>query len=649
MMKPFTVEDLYEHRTLQGLCAAPEHDAVVFVHSRPDRKANTYRSTLRMLRTSSKAHSRRLTTPVFNASSPKLSPDGSQVAFLSSRGGDSQQVHLLRLDGGEARQASHSKRELQGIQGWSADARKLLLTVRAPHAEDEHDDPENTTDRPIVVKFLPWKQDGAGPLAGFRMQLMALDLDSGEETVLVEGDFDVAEGQWSPDGKHLAFTRYRSGTQRHRSDVWLARADGSEARQVSHDLASVAHLRWSPDGRRVAFSGACREGDSINNLYVFDIDGGEPQMYGGSDLQLESGVVWHGSDNRVAAVATREGLQEIVIVDLDRDTVEPLHLGLRHVTAVQSSGDRLAFIAASMRLPDEIYTVDWDGNDERRHSAFNRQWIMQRTRPRVTKRRFRVPDGDGEMGTVEAWLLRPQGEGPFPLLLDLHGGPHSATLIDFASHVYWYALLSHGWAILAPNAVGSSGYGAEYSRKLRGRWGELDLPQHLGIIDILQREGIADDRLAVTGKSYGGFLTAWAVGHTDRFKAAVVSAPVANIESHAGTSDTGFYVTPYAMAGEASKHRERYHRLSPVTYCRSITTPTLLLQGEDDQRCPLGQSEEFFENLVRCAKAPAEMVVYPGGSHSMAGTGKLAHRRDYHHRLVTWVRRWVENADSGGD
>lgn len=257
----------------------------------------------------------------------------------------------------------------------------------------------------------------------------------------------------------------------------------------------------------------------------------------------------------------------------------------------------------------------------------------------MTKRRFQVRDGDGHTGPVDAWLLRPQGEGPFPLLLDLHGGPHSAVLVDFSSHVYWYALLSQGWAILAPNAAGSSGYGAKFGRKLRGKWGELDLPQYLGIIDILQREGICDDRLAVTGKSYGGYLAAWAIGQTDRFKAAVVSAPVSNIESHAGTSDTGFYVTPYAMDGEASEERERYHRLSPVTHCLSIDTPTLLLQGEDDQRCPLGQSEEMFENLIRCSKASAEMVVYPGDTRWPAPASSAI--------ASTITRAWWDGSGAG--
>jgi dipeptidyl aminopeptidase/acylaminoacyl peptidase len=241
-------------------------------------------------------------------------------------------------------------------------------------------------------------------------------------------------------------------------------------------------------------------------------------------------------------------------------------------------------------------------------------------------------------------LLPPQGDGPFPLLLDFHGGPQSVAQIDFSSHVYWYELCSKGWAVLAPNAVGSSGYGQACAERLNGRYGELDLPQHLSIIDTLQSEGLADDRIACTGKSYGGFLTAWAIGRTSRFKAAVISAPITNHESHFGTSDTGFYVTPYGMGGEPADMQERYDRLAPIHHAHEVTTPTLLLQGDDDQRCPLGQTEEMFAALVRRSDAPCTMVVYPGGSHALASTGKPSHRVDYHRRIVRWLERWVAKA-----
>ena len=147
--------------------------------------------------------------------------------------------------------------------------------------------------------------------------------------------------------------------------------------------------------------------------------------------------------------------------------------------------------------------------------------------------------------------------------------------------------------------------------------------------------------MACTGKSYGGFLSAWAVGHCETFRAAVVCHPVADVEAHAGTSDSGYYVTPWMMGGELQAQRERYRHLSPTTYCHRVRTPTLLLQGEADGRCPIGQAEAMFAGLVRCSDAATELVVYPGASHALSKSGRPSHRRDYHQRLVDWVERFA--------
>ena len=238
----------------------------------------------------------------------------------------------------------------------------------------------------------------------------------------------------------------------------------------------------------------------------------------------------------------------------------------------------------------------------------------------------------------------PGSGGPYPLLVDMHGGPHSIVLTDYAAHTYWYLLLSKGWAIVAPNAVGSGSYGRAFARRLRGRWGELDLPQYQAVVAQLQEERIADARLACAGKSYGGFLGAWAIGHCDLFRAAVVAAPVANILSHMGTSDTGYYVTPFAIGCGPEDDPERYRRLSPVNYCHDVHAATLLLQGEDDGRCPRGQSEELFANLVRCSDAVTQLVVYPQSSHAEAESGRPSNRVDYHRRLADWVEAYANRS-----
>jgi dipeptidyl aminopeptidase/acylaminoacyl peptidase len=424
----------------------------------------------------------------------------------------------------------------------------------------------------------------------------------------------------------------------------VAAADGRHARVLVGELASISEIAWSPDGRWLAIAAGREEGDSMVQLWLVDTGNGSLRRLGNEDFELDpiNGALWHPDGDRLAVVSVRGSVQEIAIVDVKSGEPSYVRGGLRHVVGMSALGKRIAFVAASMRKLEEVYSVEWDGSDERRHTSFNRSWFRKRARPKVSLRRMRVPDGNGQSERIDAWLIRPaQGEGPFPLLVDMHGGPHSTVLVDFSSHTYWYELCAKGWAILAPNAVGSAGRGRQFAQRLRGRWGELDLPQYEAIIRKLQEEGFADDRVVCTGKSYGGFLSAWAVGHSDLFKAAVVCAPVTNITSHFGTSDTGFYVTPFAMDGEVHAVRERYDALSPISHCVNVRAAVLILQGENDGRCPRGQSEELFANLIRCTEAPAELVVYPTSTHSEAESGRPSNRVDYHSRIASWAERWT--------
>jgi len=652
-MKAFTAQDLYRHRVLSALDGATGHGHLVFKLSQARRSSERYESSVWRLDVDGDAVAQRMTDAAFDASSPMLSPDASSLAFLSRRGGKHAQVQLLPMEGGEARALTDSEHTLGSIHGWSPDATRLLVSAAVGWSEEHADGDQaarrrrkdSDDDRPQVACFLPYKKDGRGAIVGRRTHLFAVDRESGAMQRLVAGDVEVTDASWSPDGRQLAYIRHRDGRQRHRSDLWLADADGTSSRQRTRDIASVQKAAWSPDGRWLAVVGGRIEGDSMTQVWILDPHGAAPpRLLGDEDFELSpsSGLIWHADGKRIAVVDEHRGLQSIVVIDAESGRLTRLRAGLRQVMAIANCGGRIAFAVASMRWPEEIHSVRWDGRDERRHTAFNRTWFARRSRPHVRKRRIAVPDGNGGSGKIDAWLLLPpHGEAPYPLLVDMHGGPQSHVQTDYSMNTYWYPLLSQGWAIVAPNAVGSSGYGVEFAKRLRGQWGELDFPQYMGVVDTLQREGIADDRIACTGKSYGGYLAAWAIGHTERFKAAIVSAPVGDLWSHVGTSDTGYYVIPYAMGGDVADVRDRCRSLSPVDHCANATTPTLILQGAEDERCPIGQSEQLFAHLIRCTQAPAQMVVYPGGSHGLAESGKPSHRVDYNQRLCDWARHWV--------
>jgi dipeptidyl aminopeptidase/acylaminoacyl peptidase len=639
----FTVEDLFLFRLVRDLHVSPDGRDVAIELKEIDRELDDSRSAVWLIRLAD-GHLTRMTGSG-DCRMPRWSPDGRSIAFISDREGSSQ-PYVLARDGGEARQVAHFESPPSNLV-WSPDGTRLVVTatVEIDRPKDGDRSSSRWKNRPKVVTRLRHKSDGAGFVLHSFSQMFVVDVASGKAQQVTEGDSDVGGPGWSPDGKHLVFCRARSGPRdSHLTDVWIARADGSDARQLTQDVPSAMTPCWSPDGRWIVFAGASDAGNSMMRLWRIDLRGHEVAPLGDESIEVASfplarstPPVWSADSARVAFLSARRGTVGVDTVSVPEGRVESVVTGDRFVTSLHASSDVIAFVNVAEDDPGDVHAVRWDGSEERRLSHLNAWWDA-RTAPRVERRSFAMPDGE----QVEGWLLRPSEshESPGPLLVDVHGGPHSLADFAFPYHVNWYVLCSHGWSVLALNARGSSSYGEAFAKPLRGHWGELDLPQHLAAVDALQAEGIADGRVAVAGKSYGGFLAAWAIGHTDRFRAAVVSAPVANIESHFGTSDSGAYVGPYDMGGEIDAKREIFRRNSPVQYAHRATTPTLILQGEEDARCPIGQSEELFTTLLRVSKAPAEMVLYPSGHHDLAEDGRPSHREDYHRRIVEWVTRW---------
>jgi dipeptidyl aminopeptidase/acylaminoacyl peptidase len=362
-------------------------------------------------------------------------------------------------------------------------------------------------------------------------------------------------------------------------------------------------------------------------------------------LGQPEGPVWSPDGSSLTFTVGDAGNVLIARAAVGDGTVRAVIGGERQITlaSMRPAAGRIAFIASDPLTPADVYVANWDGSGERRLTNVNRDLLDGLTMPVVERRSFHGPNGVD----IDGWLMRPVGAtGPAPLLVQIHGGPHGfAGNVFRGTAFYEYALACRGWAVLALNPSGSGSYGKVFMQSLRGRWGEFDLPEQHAAIDALVGEGLVDgDRLAVTGYSYGGYMTSWVVGHTDRFKAAVIGAPVTNLESFHGTSDIGLWFSTGEMLGDLFSNREVFRRLSPITYVDQVTTPTLILHGEADDRCPIGQGEEFFVGLVAAGKVPAEFVRYPGGSHLFLGNGRPSHRVDYSRRVIDWVEQYTVKA-----
>jgi dipeptidyl aminopeptidase/acylaminoacyl peptidase len=654
--QPFTVEDLYLHQKITEIeCSAAAGMAVCSVTS-VDREKDGYVSSLWLYALEGN-HTLQLTRGSGKDNSPRWSPDGQQVAFLSDRAGGSPQVHVIGHRGGEARQVSRLPSSVTNLQ-WMPDGRQLLVAAAVTVDPDQRGartaapPPPRGSSAPEVAWKLPYKEDGIGYLLQREIHLFSVDAESGEHRQLTDGAFDVVAFDVSADGRQIAYARTRGGRFSHRYDLWRCDASGDHAVQLTEGHAIVMQPTWSPDGHYIAFTGAIEEGDAEPALWLYDCAQQRARRLGDVDVADPTSLHWAADSRSLVFCRAHRGCHQVVRIDIaDPQQLDVLLGGDRQLGAFGCTGDRMAFAAEHPSLASELRTAAIDGRGERQVSDLN-AWWRQRPPIEAEIRTFEVPDGQGGTESIEGWLLRGRSsgadKGPGPLLNDIHGGPAAYALMDFDTNVFWQVLCASGWSVLALNAVGSASYGHEFCRRLSGHWGEYDLPQHLAAIAQLQAEGVCDDRVAMSGKSYGGYLSAWGTGHTDVFRAAVVMAPVGNIETHYGTSDGGYYADPYYLATQPRFDRERARALSPLQHIEKSRTPTLFLQGKEDERCPKCQSEELFVSLLRAGDTPAELVLYPGETHSFLGAGAPSCRRDAAARIVEWINRFCMAPDAEG-
>ncbi len=680
--RPMQADDLLAIKVAADVRLSPDGRRAAFTLTEIAPEQDEYRSAIWMAPVQG-GEPRQFTRGPKRDSGPRWSPDSAWLAFLSDRDGEVPQLYVMSANGGEPRRLTWLG-HAAGPAVWAPDGTRLLFAAPVPKEPPPSGKEARArwADRPRVVTSAHYKDDGQGYTFGDPSQIFVVSLEHGEVAQLTSGDRPSAAPAWSPDGARIAFSRARSGTaDYHLFDIWAMNADGSDPRRLTTDVGRATSPSWSPDGSTIACYGTDEQesgaGDPMTRVWLVPSSGGPPRkLTAGYDRQVvlmarpavTPGPVWSRDGATLTFVAADAGNIHVVRASAVDGSVRSVVAGERQVLSASAAAapGRIAFVATDPHIPSDVYVCGWDGADERRLTRVNEALLSRLALPRVERRAFRSPQG----GTLDGWLIRPSARGaqgaslvgtdaaaaqgahaaasggPAPLLLDIHGGPASYHGNLFSlGYFYRYVLASRGWAVLALNPTGSGSYGKAFAHGIRGRWGEGDLPEQLAAVDALVAEGIADPaRLAVAGYSYGGFMTSWTITHTDRFKAAVVGAPVVNLESFHGTSDIGMWFIPWEMQGDLAAHRETYRRLSPISYVERVTTPTLILHGEADDRCPIGQGEELFVGLVAAGKAPAEFVRYPGESHLFLGTGRPSHRLDVTRRVVAWVERYVSGA-----
>ncbi|MFO7942238.1 MAG: S9 family peptidase [Bacillota bacterium] len=675
-----TVEDYFEFKCPGDPRVSPDGSRVVYCLQERDLEADEVRSNLWLVDLDGSSP-RRLTTAKAKDTAPRWSPDGERIAFLSDRDGDNR-IWVIDPDGGEAAKLNCDVTPT-GPAVWSPDGKRLAFAARAFLPEEDWTTyagaPEGDRDRAVarargdeeaddikVITRARYRFDGQGYFGDLRehIHVAKADPDSGEKArPITSGNYDnLGPPAWSPDGSRLVFPSLRreDADIRVAMDLWAHELDTGREMHLLEGMGAISNPVYSPDGARIAFVGHDgRDGpSSIAGLWVVSPDFGSPKpldvadaVHLSEDLDRPVGVggiasdlrcaptgapmVWDPSGESLVFLAADGGAAYIYRTELSGD-IEKI---AGRDDAVISSFDWVpGSLVAQMgdgSTPEEVVLHGAGEDDFTPLSRANDDLLEN-----LGFREMEVFNYEGEDGLlIEGFLLRAPDarEGsPAPTVLQVHGGPHGAYghTFSFLSQL----MATNGFNVVMTNPRGSGTYGTEFATAVIEDWGGADMRDILAGLDVVSRMGIVDEeRVGVGGWSYGGFMSSWLLGQSDRFSAGVVGAPVVERFAFYGTSDIGLTFGEHQCGGRPWDGADALLDRSPIVNADQITAPVLLIHGEADLRCPVAQSEQLFASLKRLGREVA-MVVYPGESHGVRGP---LHVRDRYLRTLRWYEHYL--------
>jgi len=679
--RPMTLEDFWSLKTVGDAQLSPTGATVAYVVGTYDETKDEEHSAIWLADVAS-GEARQFTSGEAADMQPRWSPDGARLAFVSTRHESKPQVFVIPTDGGEPRRlTSHEDGATSPV--WSPDGARLcyavaLETDRQKAAQetawlDAHEKVDKKGPRLRRQASLASRFDGRG-YVDRRVHLFVVAVDDpaggapAEPRQLTNGDWDDLDAAWSPDGSAILFVSNRTENAEHNlaADLWTVSPEGGEPTRLTDGSLTAlgSNCAWSPDGATIAFYAQPEwVANGVLNTRVWTVSrrGGDLRdLSAALDQQCAGGVqpdymspassslAWAPDGSAIYAVAMEDG--DAAVFTFDAGTGAPRRLSPPGATVagLQPTPDgALVLLASTPTRPYDLFTLPTAGGELVPLTDTHRELLGQLDIVTPERIRFDAPDST----PIEGWLYRPRGaDGAdatgaqrYPLILNVHGGPFGAWGSCF--YLQAQALAGAGYASLYLNPRGSFGHGFAFTRA--ADWGGKDFEDLMAGVDAVLARGEADpDRLGITGISYGGFMTNWTVGHTDRFAGAVSVNGVSNFFSMYGVSD----ITPLWFETEfggpywtSDAQWERYRRHSPITYVDSVETPLLLLQSENDYRCPIDQGEQMLTAL-RMRRRVVELIRFPGASHFIATTALPRHRFMQWKLALDWFDTYVKRA-----
>ena len=644
-----TFDDVLAIKAVGGATLSPDGSQVLYTVRQwvAEKERMEARTHIWSVATNGSTPARQITSGEKGDSQPQWSPDGKFISFVSARGAGEDvkaQVYVMRADGGEAARLTDSKENVSSYS-WSPDNTRIAyVTTDARSAAEEANLKKRDDERVFEGDFR-------------YAHAWVIDVTTKTATRISEGtNYTVAGApSWAPDGKRFVFGAGATPMLRdNRRDIYLANIDTKQIEKLSTNFGSDTSPRWSPDGQSIAWTSEPYTGPPLpdgtapgvtmqSKLMLYDVAARSVKDVSSPAFDTDAGnPVWTAEGNRVMFVAGKRAYSEAFAYDLTSGRYTQLS-SKRTMQGASISKDGRT-IALTMDAPDsasEVYVTD---------PAFQTFRKLTTTNPQLAE----MAQGDTEVVTwkgadgmeVEGVLLKPvgfQANRKYPTLVVAHGGPAGAYVNGFRlggleGGQVW---ANKGWAVFYPNPRGSTNYGEKFLQNNVNDWGGGDFKDIMTGVDALVARGIADpDKLAHIGWSYGGYMTAWVITQTTRFKAAMVGAGLTNMWSMYGTNDIPSVLISYFGGIPNAKTLPLYLDRSAMSHIDKVTTPTLILHGAQDERVPVGQAQELYRGLKDRGKA-TELVFYPREGH---GFTEYYHQKDRMQRIYDWVTKYTLGA-----
>ena len=665
-----TEKDLFRFQWIADPQLSPDGSQIAFVRVTVDEKKDRYETSIWSTAARAGGVPRQITTGPSDTT-PRWSPDGKSLAFLRTIEKDGKpqpsQIYILPLDGGEPRAVTSLSRAIDTI-AWSPSGRTIAFNARTKPEDIEEkkkDEKEHVSDV-RVINQATYRSNGPGyndPTRAVHIWSLDVPGSSADEPAkpkqLTSGDFSEGEAVWSPDGSRIYFTSnrvYEPYYDRSDSNLYAIPASGGEMVKVADINGPISDGVPSPDGKWIAFRG------TINNpvhsydqsdLYVVSSTGGEPRNLTASfDNDVLSGLtgdqsapraargarpVWSSDSKTIYITAAEEGKVNLKRIDAASGRMDPWTSGKHDIMSFTVRDGRAIALISTPTMIGDLFSID-AGGTQTRLTNINEKLFSEITLTEPDDLRY--PSFDGK--SIEAWVQKPPDFDPskkYPMILNIHGGPHAAYGYTFDHEFQWMA--AKGYVVLYPNPRGSTTYGQDFGNIIQYHYPGDDFKDLMAGVDALVAKGFVDaKKLGVTGGSGGGLLTNWVVTQTDRFAAAVSQRDIADWANFWYVADFTLFQPSWFRKAPWEDPAD-YKARSPITYIDRVKTPLMLIEGEADWRTPPMAGGEMMFRALKYRRIPTVMVRFPDESHELSRSGKPWHRVERLQYIVGWFDQWL--------